>query len=124
MNESNATLSIRRDEEDFRRFALMVMVLNMVLALLGNGFLAFVIHLMTGIKGLNSVQILILNNCIADILFALLTILPTCVEYITFGEHIGNEWTCRIVAFIRLVPMYASPFLLVAISFDRYLVSD
>uniref|UniRef100_A0A914VZZ0 G-protein coupled receptors family 1 profile domain-containing protein n=1 Tax=Plectus sambesii TaxID=2011161 RepID=A0A914VZZ0_9BILA len=118
---SSATMMMKRDEEIIRRFAPMAMMLTMVLALLGNGFLAFVIRSMAGAKGLNSVQILILNNCVADILFALLTILPTCVEFLTANEHVGNDLSCRIVAFVRLVPMYASPFLLVAISFDRFL---
>jgi hypothetical protein len=125
MNESTTGTTMKRgDAEDFRRFALLGMALTMVLALLGNGFLAFVIRHSAGAKGLNSVQILILNNCVADILFALLTILPTCVEFLASFEYIGNDLSCRVIAYVKLVPMYASPFLLVAISFDRFLVSE
>lgn len=130
MNESTTTstsvaivMMKRGDEEDFRRFAVMVMVLTMVLALLGNSFLVFVIRSIAGTKGMNSIQILILNNCVADILFAVLTILPTCFEFLWSFQFFGNDLSCRLIAFVRLVPMYASPFLLVAISFDRFLAS-
>lgn len=126
MNESTTTTSttvgMTKREEEFLRFAVMAMVLTMMLALLGNGFLVFIIRSIAGSKPLNSIQILILNNCVADMLFALLTILPTCVQMVT-SKHIGNDLSCRAVAYVRLVPMYASPFLLVAISFDRFLVS-
>ncbi|CAD6187497.1 unnamed protein product [Caenorhabditis auriculariae] len=32
----------------------------------------------------------------------------------------GPDWLCKVTRYIQMVPMYASPFLLVAISADRY----
>lgn len=97
----------------------IVLSVTMVLALVGNLFLAFVIAKMSG-RRLGPVQILILHTCAADICFALCTALPQMASTLTFPYFYGGDFLCRLVKYLQLIPMYASPYLLVAISIDRY----
>ncbi|CAJ0946241.1 unnamed protein product, partial [Mesorhabditis belari] len=94
-----------------------------VLTLIGNGLLAFVILRNNRVlrrKRVTPVQMLMLHMCAADLLFALITILPEMG--ITAGGHVfhGPDELCKFVKFIQVIPLYASAFLLVAISADRY----
>lgn len=97
-----------------------ITALTMTVALIGNLFLAFIIATSTR-RRLNPVQILIIHTCIADIMFALCTILPQLATFLTFPIFYGNDFLCRCVKYLQVVPMYASPNLLMAISIDRYL---
>lgn len=94
--------------------------LTMIVALVGNLFLAFIITTSSR-RRLNPVQILIIHTCVADIMFALCTILPQIATFLTFPVFYGGDFLCRCVKYLQVVPMYASPYLLIAISIDRYL---
>ena len=58
----------------------------------------------------------------ADLLFALITLFPTMIMTATMPIFYGPDMLCRLVKCLQVIPMYASPFLLVAISADRYQV--
>lgn len=101
------------------------MSLTMGLAIFGNLLLIFVIiRSNTAVRRrITPVQMLILHTCTADLLFALITIMPTLINTATFPNFHGPNWLCKTVRYLQMIPMYASPFLLVAISADRYQVS-
>lgn len=77
---------------------------------------------------------LMLHMCAADLLYALITILPTMAITVTVPIFYGPNALCKLVkflqvcqmkkAFSQVIPMYASSFLLVAISADRYKVKE
>lgn len=40
----------------------------------------------------------------------------------TYPQYYGSNFVCKLMRYVQMFPMYASPFLLVAISADRYQV--
>uniref|UniRef100_A0A915HZN9 G-protein coupled receptors family 1 profile domain-containing protein n=1 Tax=Romanomermis culicivorax TaxID=13658 RepID=A0A915HZN9_ROMCU len=94
--------------------------ITMILALVGNVTLAIII-VSKSKNCLSPIEILILHTCLADILFALLTILPQMATFLTIPSFHGSDFFCRLVKYAQLIPLYASPYLLVAISIDRYM---
>lgn len=104
---------------DHARTLALILSITMVVALVGNLFLACVIIKMSR-RRMGPVQILILHTCVADICFALCTALPQMASTLTFPYFYGGDFLCRLVKYLQLIPMFASPYLLVAISVDRY----
>lgn len=95
------------------------LIFTMALALLGNLFLGLII-LMSPRRRLAPVQVFLLNLCIADIAFALVSLLPQLVITYTYPEFYGSNLICKIIYYFMMVPMYAATFLLVAMAIDRY----
>uniref|UniRef100_A0A183BZ43 G_PROTEIN_RECEP_F1_2 domain-containing protein n=1 Tax=Globodera pallida TaxID=36090 RepID=A0A183BZ43_GLOPA len=97
---------------------------TMSLAICGNVFLAFVIRRGNAVarQRASPVQLLLLHTCTADLLFALLSLGTQIVILTTYPYFYGPDLVCRLVRYVQALPMYASPFLLVAISIDRYQV--
>ncbi|CAI4226132.1 unnamed protein product [Auanema sp. JU1783] len=94
-----------------------------VFTLFGNILLIFVIfknNQMVRRKRVTPVQILMLHMCAADILFAVITMIPTMIMTITVPFFFGPNFLCKLTKLLQVFPMYASSFLLVAISADRY----
>lgn len=114
------------DKSPFEQYESQIPVLvslsaiTMIIALFGNLFLVFIIVKKSGRHRLSPVQILILHTCAADVMFACCTILPQMAQFLTFPHFYGGDFLCKFVKYFQLVPMYASPYLLVAISVDRY----
>ncbi|KAL3122714.1 hypothetical protein niasHT_010276 [Heterodera trifolii] len=94
----------------------------MSLAILGNVLLVFVIRRGNAVarQRLSPVQLLLLHTCTADLLFALLSLGTQIAILATYPYFHGPDLLCRFVRYLQALPMYASPFLLVAISIDRY----
>ncbi|KAL6724937.1 hypothetical protein Aduo_019776 [Ancylostoma duodenale] len=94
----------------------------MTLATFGNLFLIFVIfrgnHAVR--RRISPVQLLLLHTCAADLLFALLTLGTEILTLVSYPEFRGSNWACKAMRYAQVFPLYASPFLLVAISADRY----
>ncbi|EGT40621.1 hypothetical protein CAEBREN_02589 [Caenorhabditis brenneri] len=94
----------------------------MTVSLLGNLFLLFVIfrgnHVMK--RRVSPVQLLIIHTCVADLLFALLSLGTEILTLLTYPNYYGSNFICKFMRYVQMFPMYASPFLLVAISADRY----
>ncbi|KAK6725790.1 hypothetical protein RB195_004234 [Necator americanus] len=94
-----------------------------LLTLIGNCLLIFVIlknNIVRRRKRVTPVQMLMLHMCAADLLFALITMIPTMAMTATVPIFHGPDMLCKIVKFLQVIPMYASSFLLVAISADRF----
>ncbi|ETN84996.1 7 transmembrane receptor [Necator americanus] len=94
----------------------------MTLATLGNLFLIFVIfrgnHAIR--RRISPVQLLLLHTCAADLLFAILTLGTEILTLVSYPKFRGSDWACKAMRYAQVFPLYASPFLLVAISADRY----
>ncbi|KAI6243696.1 G-PROTEIN-RECEP-F1-2 domain-containing protein [Aphelenchoides fujianensis] len=71
-------------------------------------------------KRITPADLLMLNLCTSDLLFALITILPTLCITLTVPNFHGPNSLCKLVKFLQVLPMYSSSFLLVAISADRF----
>ncbi|PAV60438.1 hypothetical protein WR25_10575 [Diploscapter pachys] len=100
----------------------MQQIVVMTVAALGNFFLIFVIVRGNRIcrRRISPVQLLLLHTCAADLLFAFLTLGTEAANLITFPRYFGSDLICKLMRYGQMFPMYASPFLLVAISADRY----
>ncbi|KAF7638883.1 G_PROTEIN_RECEP_F1_2 domain-containing protein [Meloidogyne graminicola] len=98
------------------------MSLIMSFAIFGNIFLIFVIQKGNNISKsrISPVQLLILHTCFADLLFALLSLGSEIGILLTFPKFYASDFVCRLVRYLQVLPLYASPFLMVAISIDRY----
>ncbi|KJH41321.1 hypothetical protein DICVIV_12710 [Dictyocaulus viviparus] len=94
-----------------------------LLTIFGNCLLVYVIlknNAMHKRKRVTPVQMLMLHMCAADMLFALITMVPTMAITATVPIFHGPDLLCKTVKFLQVIPMYASSFLLVAISADRF----
>ncbi|VDD93450.1 unnamed protein product [Enterobius vermicularis] len=98
------------------------MGLEMVLAIFGNAFLVLIIVRGNAVsrRKLSPVQFLLLHTCVADLLFAFLAMGTGIVELEILYKYDTAEWLCPVMKFLQVFPLYASPFLLVAISADRF----
>lgn len=105
--------------QTLRLISIGAVIITMALALFGNLFLGLII-LKSPRRRLAPVQVFLLNLCIADIAFALVSLLPQLVITLTYPEFNGSNLTCKIIYYFMMVPMYASTFLLVAMAVDRY----
>ncbi|KAH7707041.1 Protein NTR-2 [Aphelenchoides avenae] len=97
----------------------------MTLAIFGNLLLGLMILNRPKKKGspkrrISRVQILLLHTCVADLLFALFSLGTEDLILITYPYFYGPDCICKLTRFLQAFPLYASPFLLVAISVDRY----
>uniref|UniRef100_A0A1I8AP94 G_PROTEIN_RECEP_F1_2 domain-containing protein n=1 Tax=Steinernema glaseri TaxID=37863 RepID=A0A1I8AP94_9BILA len=104
-------------------FAYMLVHMSVVMsfAIIGNLLLLVVILRGNAAKQrISPVQLLLLQNCIADLLFALLSLGSEVIVIATHPQFLGPDFLCRLTRYAQMVPMFASPFLLVAISADRY----
>ncbi|KAK6061366.1 7 transmembrane receptor, partial [Cooperia oncophora] len=71
-------------------------------------------------RRISPVQLLLLHTCAADLLFALVTLGTEILTLLSYPHFGGSDWLCKAMRYGQVLPLYASPFLLVAISADRY----
>ncbi|CAI5438029.1 unnamed protein product [Caenorhabditis angaria] len=120
INDTDAQLQM--DQPSLRTMVLHNLMI-IFLTLFGNILLIYVILRNNKVlrrKRVTPVQMLMLHMCAADILFALITMVPTMAITLTVPNFYGPNWLCKFTKFLQVIPMYASSFLLVAISADRY----
>lgn len=98
------------------------MSIIMALAIFGNFFLIFIIQRGNAVskQRISPVQLLLLHTCFADLLFALVSIGSEIIILSTMPIFHAPDIVCRLIRYLQVLPLYASPFLLVAISIDRY----
>ncbi|GMT28380.1 hypothetical protein PFISCL1PPCAC_19677, partial [Pristionchus fissidentatus] len=123
--------SLNSSQESFVGPSTSLMILHnssvILLTILSNLLLISAVFRSNRIKRrrrVTPVQVLMLHMTLSDILFAILTIFPNLLTLITLPVFHGPDSLCRFVKFLQIllqvVPLYASAFLLVAISADRY----
>ncbi|XP_073794890.1 vasopressin V2 receptor isoform X2 [Danio rerio] len=94
-------------------------VLGLVLALtaLGNGFVLWV--LLRRKKNHAPMHLFMVNLCVADLVVAFFQVLPQLVWDITERFH-GPDALCRSVKYLQIVGMFASSYMIVAMTVDRH----
>ncbi|CAB1330164.1 unnamed protein product, partial [Coregonus sp. 'balchen'] len=94
-------------------------VLGLVLALttLGNGFVLWV--LLRRRKQNAPMHLFMVNLCLADLVVALFQVLPQLVWDIT-ERFQGPDFLCRSVKYLQIVGMFASSYMIVAMTVDRH----
>ncbi|KAI7793828.1 vasopressin V2 receptor [Triplophysa rosa] len=96
-----------------------IRVLGLVLALtaLGNGFVLWV--LLHRKKHHAPMHLFMINLCVADLVVALFQVLPQLVWDIT-ERFQGPDALCRSVKYLQIVGMFASSYMIVAMTVDRH----
>ena len=94
-----------------------VQALIFVLALFGNGFVLLALRYRK--RKTSPMHIFITHLSIADMLVALLNILPQMAWDITFRFQ-GGDFSCRVVKYLQVVVIYLSTYILVMTAIDRY----
>ncbi|XP_015233368.1 PREDICTED: vasopressin V2 receptor [Cyprinodon variegatus] len=96
-----------------------IAVLGMVLALttLGNSFVLWV--LLRRRKHNAPMHLFMVNLCVADLVVALFQVLPQLIWDIT-ERFQGPDLLCRSVKYLQIVGMFASSYMIVAMTVDRH----
>uniref|UniRef100_G3P1L8 Vasopressin V2 receptor n=1 Tax=Gasterosteus aculeatus TaxID=69293 RepID=G3P1L8_GASAC len=96
-----------------------IAVLGVVLALttLGNSFVLWV--LLRRRKYNAPMHVFMVNLCVADLVVAVFQVLPQLIWDIT-GRFQGPDFLCRTVKYLQIVGMFASPYMIVAMTVDRH----
>ncbi|XP_056279500.1 vasopressin V2 receptor-like isoform X2 [Pseudoliparis swirei] len=96
-----------------------IAVLGVVLALttLGNSFVLWVL-LRRG-KQNAPMHVFMVNLCVADLVVAFFQVLPQLIWDIT-GSFQGPDFLCRSVKYLQIVGMFASSYMIVAMTVDRH----
>ncbi|XP_068453351.1 vasopressin V2 receptor-like [Clinocottus analis] len=96
-----------------------IAVLGVVLALttLGNSFVLWV--LLRRRKQNAPMHVFMVNLCVADLVVALFQVLPQLIWDIT-ERFQGPDFLCRSIKYLQIVGMFASSYMIVAMTVDRH----
>ncbi|XP_007431558.1 vasopressin V1a receptor [Python bivittatus] len=107
-----------RDEE-LAKLEIAVLALTFVLAVLGNFFVLLALH-HTPRKKASRMHLFIRHLSLADLAVAFFQILPQLCWEVTHRFH-GPDGLCRVVKHLQVFGMFASAYMLVAMTADRYI---
>lgn len=103
--------------EDFAHVRAGILGLIFVLATCGNFF--FLGTLWKKRKRNTRTQLFLLHLCLADLVVAFFQVLPQFIIEITHRFR-GTDFLCRTVKYLQVVGMFASTYMIVAMTVDRY----
>ncbi|XP_029994600.1 vasopressin V2 receptor-like [Sphaeramia orbicularis] len=95
----------------------VVLAIILVMALLGNGLVLVV--LLRRRQHHNPLHQFMLNLCLADLVVALFQVLPQLV-WDARGRFPGPDFLCRLVKYLQVLGMFASSYMIVAMTLDRH----
>ncbi|KAM7405294.1 hypothetical protein PAMP_012567 [Pampus punctatissimus] len=95
----------------------VVLAVILVMALLGNGLVLVV--LLRRRRHHNPLHQFMLNLCLADLVVALFQVLPQLV-WDARGRFPGPDFLCRLVKYLQVLGMFASSYMIVAMTMDRH----
>uniref|UniRef100_A0A3Q3EB25 Vasopressin V2 receptor n=1 Tax=Labrus bergylta TaxID=56723 RepID=A0A3Q3EB25_9LABR len=95
----------------------VVLAVILVMALLGNGLVLAV--LLRRRRHNNPLHQFMLNLCVADLVVALFQVLPQLV-WDAKGRLPGPDFLCRLVKYLQVLGMFASSYMIVAMTMDRH----
>ncbi|XP_054868798.1 vasopressin V2 receptor [Amphiprion ocellaris] len=95
----------------------VVLAVILVMALLGNGLVLVV--LLRRRRHHNPLHQFMLNLCLADLVVALFQVLPQLVWDVQ-GRFPGPDFLCRLVKYLQVLGMFASSYMIVAMTLDRH----
>lgn len=121
--DSNSSSSGKATEKDgavHGRFALIrAGILGLVFALATCGNVFFLGTLWRKRKRHTRTQLFLLHLCLADLVVAFFQVLPQFSIEITHRFR-GTDFLCRSVKYLQVVGMFASTYMIVAMTIDRY----
>ncbi|CAN9508250.1 unnamed protein product [Ophioblennius macclurei] len=120
MDPKSSAKTTEEDEELHERFALVragVLGLIFMLATCGNFF--FLGTLWKKRKRNTRTQLFLLHLCLADLVVAFFQVLPQFSMEITHRFR-GTDFLCRSIKYLQVVGMFASAYMMVAMTIDRY----
>ncbi|KAI1285646.1 Vasopressin V1a receptor [Halotydeus destructor] len=118
-NSTQGTLDTR--DETLAKMEITVLGLIFVLAIVGNAFILYALLQQRKVRPWSRIYVLMAQLSVADVLVALLNILPQLIWDITFRFRGGNI-LCKGVKYGQVFVLYLSTNMLLVMSFDRYLV--
>ncbi|KAI3357830.1 hypothetical protein L3Q82_016213 [Scortum barcoo] len=95
----------------------VVLAVILVMALLGNGLVLVV--LLRRRRHHNPLHQFMLNLCLADLVVALFQVLPQLV-WEAKGRFTAPDFLCRLVKYLQVLGMFASSYMIVAMTMDRH----
>uniref|UniRef100_A0A8D3B7D8 Vasopressin V2 receptor n=1 Tax=Scophthalmus maximus TaxID=52904 RepID=A0A8D3B7D8_SCOMX len=95
----------------------VMLAVILVMALLGNGLVLVV--LLRRRRHHNPLHQFMLNLCLADLVVALFQVLPQLVWDVK-GRFPGPDFLCRLVKYLQVLGMFASSYMIVAMTMDRH----
>ncbi|XP_034058440.1 vasopressin V2 receptor-like isoform X1 [Gymnodraco acuticeps] len=95
----------------------VVLAVILVMALLGNGLVLLV--LLRRRRQQNPLHRFMINLCLADLVVALFQVLPQLV-WDAKGRFPGPDFLCRLVKYLQVLGMFASSYMIVAMTVDRH----
>ncbi|XP_034529726.1 arginine vasopressin receptor 2, like isoform X2 [Notolabrus celidotus] len=119
-NSNSSEKDSRGDGEVYGSFALIragILGLVFLLATCGNFF--FLATLWKKRKRNTRTQLFLLHLCLADLVVAFFQVLPQFLIEITHRFR-GTDFLCRSVKYLQVVGMFASTYMIVAMTIDRY----
>uniref|UniRef100_A0A3B4TPK9 Vasopressin V2 receptor n=1 Tax=Seriola dumerili TaxID=41447 RepID=A0A3B4TPK9_SERDU len=111
-----STLELQRDTL-LAVAEVVVLAVILVMALLGNGLVLVV--LLRRRRHHNPLHQFMLNLCLADLVVALFQVLPQLV-WDAKGRFPGPDFVCRLVKYLQVLGMFASSYMIVAMTMDRH----
>ncbi|XP_035242799.1 vasopressin V2 receptor isoform X1 [Anguilla anguilla] len=113
----NPSAEPRTRDPALARAEIGVLALILALTTLGNGFVLWI--LLRRRRNLAPMHLFMVNLCVADLVVAFFQVLPQLVWDIT--EHFqGPDALCRTVKYLQIVGMFASSYMIVAMTVDRH----
>lgn len=117
-NESSSSPFYGRDE-DLAKLEIAVLALTFALAVLGNSLVLLALH-RTPRQKASRMHLFIRHLSLADLAVAFFQILPQLCWEVTYRFH-GPDGLCRVVKHLQVFGMFASAYMLVVMTADRYI---
>ncbi|KAK2169997.1 hypothetical protein LSH36_5g13018 [Paralvinella palmiformis] len=120
-NVSNSSASptspwATRDER-LAKIEIAIQAVIFILAVLGNGFVLLALRYRK--RKTSRMHVFIMHLSVADLLVAMLNILPQLAWDVTFRFR-GGDALCRLVKYLQVMVIYLSTYVLVMTAVDRY----
>ncbi|XP_028669241.1 vasopressin V2 receptor [Erpetoichthys calabaricus] len=107
----------KQRDKDLAKAEIAILAAIMALAAVGNTFVLVI--LVRRRKHNAPMHVFMVNLCIADLVVAFFQVLPQLLWDIT--EHfMGPDILCRTIKYLQIVGMFASSYMIVAMTFDRH----
>nr|BAX08060.1 V1b-type arginine vasotocin receptor [Aquarana catesbeiana] len=105
-------------DEDLAKAEVAVLSIILAITMLGNVGVIFAIY--RRVKKMTRMHLFIVHLAITDLAVALFQILPQLIWDITF-RFIGSDFVCRTVKYTQVMSMFASTYMLMMMTIDRYI---
>lgn len=114
---SNGSDPFSRNEE-VAQIEIMVLSITFVVAVIGNMSVLLAMH--NTKKKISRMHLFIKHLSLADLVVAFFQVLPQLCWEITFRFY-GSDFLCRIVKHLQVMGMFASTYMMVMMTLDRYI---